>query len=196
MRLPIVLTSLLVACSPEIAPGAYLCGPEEACPDGLTCDGAKNLCVLPNQVTPFGCAAGTEVEPNNALATAQQVGNLACVSQPIELVGCAQESDSEDWFQFDTPATCTAVGVGARLTFPLAFEILALELIGTTGATIATGGACANQDADDGDEQRCLDQRLDPGGHYAIRVVRSGEGTCDGACAHNRYTLTLQLKTP
>ncbi|MDB4960379.1 MAG: hypothetical protein JWP01_378 [Myxococcales bacterium] len=196
MRLAGLLAVVLAACTPEIAPGAYLCGPDQACPDDLACDGASHICVLPSQVTAFACAAGTEAEPNNGLATAQPLRTFECVSQPVELVGCAEGADSEDWYQFDVPATCTTVGVGARLTFPLAFEVLGLELVGNDGATIATGTACPNQSAEDGDEQRCLEQALVPGGHYAVRVLRSGEGSCDGACSYNRYTLSVRLETP
>src|SRR5690606_5891048 len=51
MRLAIAPSLVLVlvaagACSPEIAPGAYLCGPERACPEGQACDGPTNICVL------------------------------------------------------------------------------------------------------------------------------------------------------
>ena len=33
------LLVLAAACTPSIAPGAYLCGPDAECPDGLVCDG-------------------------------------------------------------------------------------------------------------------------------------------------------------
>jgi hypothetical protein len=49
--------AVAAGCSAEIAPGAYYCGPEQNCPDGLTCDGIENLCVLPSQAQPFACDA-------------------------------------------------------------------------------------------------------------------------------------------
>ena len=189
----------LGACSADIAPGSYLCGPEQICPADQACDGVSNTCVLPSQAKPFACPSATEtteVEPNNDTTSAQLVANLACASRTAEIVGCTRDLDGEDWFQFDVPAVCTTVHVQSRLTFPLAFEVLALELRGANDATVATGEPCANAESDDGDEQRCLDQPLAPGGHYAIRIARTGAGTCSGACAYNRYTLTLQLETP
>jgi hypothetical protein len=200
MRAALVLGLGLLAagaCTPDIAPGSYLCGPDQVCPDDQACDGPTNTCVLPSQVQPFACPTGaTEAEPNNDATNAQRVVNLTCVSRTAEVIGCAKDLDGEDWFQFDVPADCTTVGIDARLTFPLAFEVLALELRSDTGATLATGEACFQAEPDDGDEQRCLEHTLTPGGHYAIRIARTGEGVCGGACAYNRYTLTLQLETP
>lgn len=195
----VCLLLAVAACSPDIVPGSYLCGPERLCPDEQQCDGATNICVLPNQVTPFACpplASTSEIEPNDSAMDAQVVANLACVSRNADLVGCAKDLDGEDWFQFDTPPECTAVGVTARLTFPLAFEVLAVELRDSNDVILATGEACPQSELDDGDEQRCLEKTLTPGTRYAMRVVRTGEGTCNGACAHNRYTLTLALETP
>lgn len=190
----------ITACTPDIAPGAYLCGPEQACPDEQVCDGVTNTCVLSSQARLFACPSGaTEVEPNDDMASAQLVGNLACVSRPAEVIGCTRQldgDDGQDWFQFDVPAVCTAVSVAVRLTFPIAYEALALELRDATGATLASGTACPQTEADDGDEQACIEHDLTPGGHYAIRIARTGEGNCGGACAHNRYTLSLQLETP
>jgi len=199
MRAAALVFVLAAACTPEIVSGSYLCGPERACPDDQACDGATNICVLPSQVQPFACPSQsetTEVEPNDDSVNAQLVANLECVSRSAEIVGCTRDLDGEDWFVFDVPVGCTAVAVEARLTFPLAFEVLSLEVHGSTGLTIATGGDCAISDAADGDEQRCLDVPLASGSRYALRVARSGVGTCGGACAHNKYTLTLQLKTP
>ncbi|MBA3452155.1 MAG: hypothetical protein H0T42_03540 [Deltaproteobacteria bacterium] len=156
--------------------------------------------MLRSQTKPFACPiASSEIEPNDDMATGQVIGNLLCASRPAEVVGCTTEldgDDGEDWFQFDVPSACTSVGVDVRLTFPLAFETLGLELRDASGATIATGGACPQADPDDGDDQACIEHRLTPGGHYALLVARTGEGACEGSCAHNRYTLTLQLETP
>jgi len=195
----VVLLVALTACSPDIVPGSYLCGPERLCPEDQQCDGVTNICVLPNQVMPFACPplmTTSEVEPNDSAASAQVVANLACVSRSAELVGCSKDLDGEDWFQFDVPGDCTAVGVTARLTFPLAFEVLSVELLDAGGAVLAIGEPCPQSEQDDGDEQSCLEKTLTPGGHYTVRVARTGEGACDGACAHNRYTLTLALETP
>ncbi len=187
----------LAACSPEIAPGSYYCGPEQACPEDQECDGPTNLCVLPSAAQPFACAPGAELEPNDSFANAQELAtNLTCVSRVVEALGCEERNDGEDWFSFDVPGNCVAVAVDARLTFPIAFETLELELRDASGATLATGGACSNEAADDADDRRCLRQTVAAGGRYAVRIARSGAGTCEGACSHNRYTLNLQLITP
>ncbi len=197
MRAWIVAGLAFVGCAPDIAPGAYLCGPEQVCPDEQVCDGVTTTCVLRSQAKPFACPIiQTEVEPNDNTNNAQVIENLLCASRPAEVIGCTRDLDGEDWFQFDVPASCTTVGVDLRLTFALAFEILELELRDAGGAIVATGTSCPNAEPDDGDEQRCIEHALAPGGHYAVRIARTGEGDCEGACAHNRYTLTLQLETP
>jgi hypothetical protein len=43
--------------------------------------------------------------------------------------------------------------------------------------------------------RRCVDFTLTPGTKYAVKVLPTGEGNCNGACAHNRYTLSVQLAT-
>jgi hypothetical protein len=185
------------ACAPDIAPGAYLCGPEQVCPDEQVCDGETATCVLPSQAKPFACpASSTDVEPNDDPNNAQVIPSLTCASRPAEVIGCTRDVDGEDWFQFDVPAACTTVGVDLRLTFPIAFELLELELRNGSGVIVATGTPCAQAEPDDGDDQSCLEHALTPGEHYTVRVARTGEGDCGGACAYNRYTLTLQLETP
>ena len=124
------------------------------------------------------------------------MGNLACVSQPAEVLGCTKDADGEDWFQFDAPGNCTTVAVDVRMTFPLASVEPVLPRSSSASTSNASGGPCTTDDPDDGDEQRCLDHVLTPGGHYAVRIARTGDGACDGQCAYNRYTLSLQLKTP
>lgn len=197
MRVLLFPALLLAACAPDIAPGAYLCGPEQVCPDEQVCDGVTNICVLRSQAKPFACPdMSTEVEPNDDTNNAQVIPNLTCASRPAEVVGCTRDLDEADVFEFAVPAACTTVGVDLRLTFPLAFEVLGLELRDATGGVIATGTACPQAEPDDGDEQRCIEQTLTPGANYTVRVARTGEGDCGGACAHNRYRLTLQLETP
>ena len=34
------------------------------------------------------------------------------------------------------------------------------------------------------------------GGSYGLLVKPNGQGNCGGACAYNRYTLSVQLATP
>ena len=196
MRAALVVVAV-TACTPEITPGVYLCGPERACPEGLACNAPDNTCVLPGAAEPFACPQqGAETEPNDDAALAQSLGNLTCVSRVVEIGGCAADTDLEDWFGFEVPPACTAVAVDARLGFVLAFEVLELELRAEDGSTIAAADACGNEVPDDGADHRCLTQTLTPGARYALRVARSGAGDCGGECAHNRYTLDVQLVAP
>lgn len=196
MRAAWLLVAVVAACTPEITPGVYLCGPERACPDGMACNAPDRTCVLPGAAEPFACGDGAETEPNDSAALAQSLGNLNCASRVVEIPGCAAGSDGEDWFAFEVPDTCTTVAVEARLAFPLAFEVLEIDLRTADGTLVAAGAGCGSEVPDDGDDHRCLSQALTPGGRYVLRVARSGEGDCGGACAHNRYTLDVQLTAP
>lgn len=198
MRAGLVLAGLLVgltaACTPDIVPGSYFCGPEQLCPEGQVCNGADNLCVLPSTAVPFACASSTEDEPNDTFATAQPVLTGAqCASLPTELRGCTSATDGQDFYGFSTTAQCTTVSATARLTFPIAFQPLTLALVDSAGATIAEGTPCANDEPDDGDAKLCLDGALAASGTYAVVVSSTGTDNCDGACAYNRYQLTVQL---
>jgi hypothetical protein len=188
------IVALLSACSPDIVQGAYLCGPEQSCPDGQACNGEDNLCVLPGGAKPFACGDKiTEVEPNNGAAAAQAVANIACVSPLIQIKGCTPAGDAEDWYAFDVPANCGATVATMRLSFPLAFEQLSVDLGGKTGSQAECGTTVP---IDDGSDTVCLTTPVTAGQHYALRVARSGIGDCDGQCAYNRYSLSLQLGTP
>ncbi|MBL9013897.1 MAG: hypothetical protein JNL83_06965 [Myxococcales bacterium] len=186
--------ALLSACAPEIVQGAYLCGPEQSCPEGQACNGADNVCVLPGGVKPFECGDKiTEVEPNNGASAAQTIANLACVSPLIQIKGCTPATDAEDWYAFDVPVGCGATVATVRIDFPLAFEQLSIELAGKTGSQADCGGTAP---PDDGSDTVCLSTPVTAGQRYTLRVARSGVGDCDGECAFNRYSLSLQLGTP
>jgi hypothetical protein len=187
----------LAACSPEITPGTFLCGEEELCPEGQACDGVTDTCELPSAARPFECGDEIdEVEPNDAFQSAQAVGDLQCVSRVAEVHGCSRKDGSaEDWFSFTVPS-CTTVRATARISFPLAYEPLVLDLRDANDSTTATGDVCASDDKNDGDTELCLDIAITPSAQYAIRVAGSGSADCDGECAYNRYTLTMQLVSP
>ncbi|MDX2093408.1 MAG: hypothetical protein SFX73_36525 [Kofleriaceae bacterium] len=191
----LLLVALTAACTPDIVPGSYFCGPEQACPEGQTCDGLSNICVLPTQAKPFACTSGTESEPNDAFATAQPVlVGASCASNPTEVRGCTAAEDGQDFYGFTVPGGCTTVSASARMAFPLAFEPLTLKLVDEAGATVAEGRPCDNDAPDDGDVRLCIEANVAPSGTYAVVVARTGEDTCDGACAYNRYDLAVQLR--
>ena len=194
---------VVAACTPDIAPGAYLCGPEQLCPDGLVCNGGvdsdpetpDNVCVVAPQAEAFAC--GTTDTADDTPDTGQVIAGLSCVSAPHETKGCLLDADGADWFQFDVPGNCTAVQLEARLTFPVAFEPLALQLATDGAAPQPAETPCkSSETAEDGDEARCFKLTVENGAHLALGVVHAGTATCGGACAHNRYRLTVQLSTP
>lgn len=195
MRAALMIVAFTAACTPDLVPGTYFCGPEQLCPEGQLCNGDDNICVLPTAAQPFACASSTEDEPNNAFAMAQPVlPGASCASLPAEVRGCTSATDGQDFYGFSTPAQCTTVSATARLTFPIAFQELAIRLVDDGGATVAEGTPCANDEPDDGDAKLCVDGNLAANKSYAVVVSATGEGTCDGACAYNRYRLTVQLQ--
>jgi len=196
---PLLATLALAACTPEVTPGAYLCGPEQLCPDGLACNGPDAVCVLASAALPFACDPdSTDGQPNDGPATAQPLfGGAPPVVTPVaHVLGCLPGDDAADWYTFTSVDNCTAVGVDARIVFSSAFEVLTLELLDADGTVVATGEPCASDPADDGETRVCLRTPITPGAAYALRVEPSTEGACDGACAYNRYLLTVGLETP
>lgn len=192
MRLALASALAAAACTPDIAPGAYFCGPEQACPEGLACDAPDNTCVLPSLARPFTCNMdGGDDAPSSGTV----IRDLECVSGTRSVSGCLSDNDPADWYQFDVPPNCTAVQLEARLRFPLAFQGLGLLFSDANGPAMAVGGPCKFDDPDDGQELRCIELPLEPGGHYAVGVTRVGPD-CNGRCAFNRFALDLALATP
>lgn len=195
MRAVLFLIAVTAACTPEIVPGSYFCGPEESCPEGQACDGLTNVCELPTAAKPFACTDATEIEPNDTFAAAHSVlPGGSCASNPAEVQGCTGSGDGQDYYGFTVPPQCTTVSATARISFPLAFEPLTVKLVDEGGLTIAEGTACPNDEPDDGDTKLCLEGDVVPGGTFAVVVSATGEDTCDGACAYNRYDLSVQLR--
>ncbi|MGE5180455.1 MAG: hypothetical protein ACM31C_00250 [Acidobacteriota bacterium] len=187
----------LAACTPDIVSGAYLCGPDGLCPEGQACNGPDNTCVAASSVEPFACAAGTQHEPDDAPADGFELPALSCVSSPVNLDGCLAAGDAQNWLKFQTPGNCNAVGVRVTVSFPVAFEPLALQLAdAATGMQLATDADCKTTGVVGGETTRCLDQTLANGTSYGLAVVPAGGNDCGGACNYNRYHLTLQLVTP
>lgn len=200
----LVLCVGLAACAPDIHSGSYLCGPNASCPDGQACNGAADedsglmadTCVLASTAQPFACVDKNNAEPNNTAAEGLVLENLQCLTAAVFIESCMTSDDNADWLTFVAPPTCAAVEVQARLVFSIAFEMLGLELWDLDrDVQLATEGECA-QGAAIGAVRRCLDFELVPGTRYGVKVRPTGEGNCDGACAYNRYSLSVQLATP
>lgn len=193
----VLLVTVVAACSPTITPGSYLCGPQEACPSGQVCDGVTDSCVLKGTEVPFMCEAGTDVPGDDTAAMARQVPQLQCVSPPFTAGGCLPVGDAQDWFKLSTPSVCSTVEIQARITYPVAYEKLSLELwdLGTN-APVGTDTPCAQSANDPAHVERCITLPATPGTDYGLVIKAEPDGNCGGACAYNRYDLTVQLATP
>jgi hypothetical protein len=195
--LPLAAALALAACEPDVTSGAYLCGDEELCPKGQVCNGADHTCVNPLEAQPFACDSKELHEPDDTSAQAFALPTLGCVSNAVIDNGCLAAGDPQNWLAFATPANCVAVGVKLDITYPIAFEPLAVELWNLdTNQQLATDSACTSGAAPSGEDQRCLVQTLANSTHYGVVVEPAGGADCNGNCNFNRYTLTLQLATP
>jgi hypothetical protein len=187
------LLVLVAACTPEIVPGAYFCGTEQLCPEGLACNGADNTCIDPTGVVPFACDAAALHEPDDTPTTAFAVPTLACVSPPFSTKGCLAAGNAANWLQVATPSNCASVAIDANIIFPLAFEPLELQVVDVaTGAAVAADTTCT-QSPGAGQSKACLHAALQDGRTYALGVAPIGAEDCAGSCNYNRYNLTLQL---
>jgi hypothetical protein len=196
MRAVLVVVAF-AACTPSIAPGAYLCGGNASCPPDQVCDGVTDSCVLKGTDMPFTCDMGTEVPGDDTPATAKQIPQLACVSPPYNDSGCMPAGDAQDWVKLATPSVCTSVAVQARLTYPVAYERLSLELWDLSTMTmLGSDVPCAQSANDPAHVERCITLQVNPGGDYGMAVKATSDGDCGGGCAYNRYDLTVQLATP
>jgi hypothetical protein len=194
MRAALLLIAA-TACTPEIVSGSYLCGPNATCPDDQLCNGPDNVCVTASAL-PFSCDPEIITEPDDTTDKAFSIGVLDCVSIASVLDSCMDETDAADWVAFSTSASCAEVVADVRVTFPTAFEELALELWNVdANERIAVDSPCPVS-GEAGDELRCLKATLAAATNYAIQVMPTGEGACEGRCAYNRYTLRLQLNQP
>lgn len=193
-----LLVFALAGCTEEIAPGVYLCGEEQLCPEGMACNGPDNICVTAEEAQPFVCGEAVTDPSNDDVPTSGlPVTGLNCVSALRESRGCLLPNDLGDWFQFDIPGNCVAVQIEARVSFPVAFETVAMQLSTEDSTPTRVDVECAaNQTPIAGQVARCFKMTVANGSHHAIGLVHSGERNCGGICANNRYTFELQLTTP
>ncbi len=196
MRAALLVALVTAACTPDIAPGTYFCGAEGLCPEGQACNGPDNICVLDNQAQPFDCD-GADPTGDDAPSAGQPLGDLGCVSQLTENKGCLRENDPADWFQLDVPDNCNAVQIDARVTFPVAFEPVEMQVSSENGAPTTAETPCSSGTFPlEGQTIRCFKLTVQNGSHHAIGLVHQGSENCNGACSNNRYILSLQLSTP
>jgi hypothetical protein len=189
---------LTPGCTPEIVSGAYECGPDQACPNDLVCSPVESVCVTRGTEVPFACPSAELVhEPDDTQAAAFSFGVIDCASSPTTIAGCVAAMSDQDWVSFGVKANCpTTTAVSLRLGFPVGEAPLAMTLVDGAGAPLATDVACADATPSAGADARCLTLPVAAGATYGVRIGVADHDTCGGACAYNRYALSVQLRTP
>jgi len=183
MRAWLASFALVAACTPQIEGGSYYCGPDESCPPDERCDGATNLCVVPSDVTAFACAD----VPTLPVIT-------SCTPAKTETHGCVWTADGHTQVTLAMPADC-GPRVEAQLIFPIAFMPLQTTVRGAGGAAVATSSACSAPHG--GVTASCVAFDGMPGQTYTLDIASAPGGpTCDGACAFNRFALTVSILRP
>jgi hypothetical protein len=191
MRALFAILAFATACSPDVPPGTYLCGPEELCPEGLACDRTTALCE--SRPKEFACGDNADVPGDDTPATAQTIGELPCSSLVQQRKSCLPLGDTGDFYAFTVGSTCTSARLVANVTFPIAFQNLVLQLAKEGEPPVTMTTACPNNNSDeDGNAAACLSTTIAPGS-YVLGVVPDGTGTCDDECRFNRYNMGLQI---
>jgi hypothetical protein len=191
-----VFALALAACTPDIAPATYFCGPEQLCPEELFCNPADNICTTEANVEAFNCGENVfDKVGDDAPATATPVSDVQCVSS-VQLKSCLLEGDPGDWFQLDVPDNCNGVQIEVQVAFPIAFEPIAMQLSIDDGMPVPVESECGGGGVSAGQDQRCFQQVVENGSHLAVGFLHAGVANCDGTCTQNRYTAALQLSSP
>jgi hypothetical protein len=175
------LAAAAAGCTPVVESEAYYCGPEERCPPDQVCRETDNICVLPGDFQQFACTDD------------DQLGAPGCQQATLVAKGCVDGADAHHTYPLTTHDTCP-VHLSATLTYPVAFMPVAISLLDPTGAVVATSAPCSSAG---GAETACLEVDAAPGTAYQLDVAAaSGAPTCDGACAFNRYLVSVSILSP
>jgi len=186
----VVAAVALAGCEPDIVGGAYYCGPERACPPDLRCDEATAVCRYPREVEAFTCPDGTNAhEPDDTVAAAFDLGTAGCGVGSVAADGCIDNAPDLDHWTIHTPEGCGST-VHVTAAAPLAFAPVSLEVLAADGTQLVEGTVCDDLD-DAGQVRRCADLDLPGGSTAVLRLGLLGGEDCDGACAYNRYHLSV-----
>lgn len=181
----------LAGCEADIGSGVYYCGYEEACPPDLACDEQTNICVFPNQARPFDCLAGAnDFEPDDQLDDAGDFGVGGCGAVSINERGCVDTADDVDHSAFTTPLSCDGE-LEIEVRYPVAFQPLAFDILDEAGEVLDTAELCRDLD-ENGEAKLCAAAEVSADQRIVVRVTAEPGGPdCDGACAYNRYQLSI-----
>lgn len=189
------LLAILAACAPDVSTRTYDCGPEQLCPPGQRCNGPDNLCVTASTEQAFACDPTVLHEPDDMPAQGFALSVPHCPSAAVVQAGCLANGDTANWNLVQAPAGCPPIALAVRVEYPVAFEQVGFEvwdLGAATPAKIGDSGACDPAPLASGDTDSCGQVKIASGGSYGILVKPTG-GDCNGACAFNRYSLTVQI---
>ena len=185
----------LAACTPDVFPDTYYCGPDGSCPEGQACNGPNNHCVSAGSVEPFVCGDDSlKTEPDDTASQAHLLPPPTC-GIPSKSDNCMLDgNDAEDWMKLQT---CSgAQELKLVLKFPVAFERLAMELWDLDTTTKLADDSACSDGGDDANEARCITSPVAENGNYGVKIRPVGDGNCDGNCSYNRYTLSVLLSKP
>lgn len=180
----------LAACTPDINGGTYYCGPNQACPPDLKCDGATALCVLPAVALPFTCPIGSnQHEPDDDAAHAEPVGVGGCGAASFQATGCIDKDSDVDLYAVTTAVGCASLRV--LLKFPVAFADLGVDVLDGNGAVVASGDATGDVFGTDGQVAIDITAPTQAQAAYFVRVRIGAAGGCGGACRYSWYQLSI-----
>ena len=177
----------LAACSPDVYPGTYFCGPELFCPPDQVCDPSSERCSEPDEVEPFACPEGSEAsEPDDELAEARAL-TLGC-SIGTEFEGCIADGQDVDVVRLTIPANCIGGRIELNLRSGLALATLAPSMTDGAGAALPMT-SCTAFPATEADVNECIALNDVPAEIFVHLGLAPG-ADCDGECAFNRYAVS------
>jgi hypothetical protein len=193
----VALALAVAGCDPDITGGAYICGPQLACPDDYACDQVTALCVRPSSAQPFACAEGAEAgEPNDDPGFATPILLPACPGNQVERLGCLPAAADFDWLVIDGGAACAGAPVTIEIRYAAAFAPAVVDETSPTGTVIAGAEQCGVAGDSGINDAKCLDTTLGADGRVMLRVGLDPELDCDGACDFTNYSVTARASAP
>ncbi len=184
------------ACTPDIGPGTYWCGPERLCPPDQACNDNTFTCEFADRAERFSCPADTEsYEPDEDTASARDVGAITCGGTLLGgVAGCIASKGNVDLYRFELATTCSGPDphVEVRLSYPFALVGLEVELLDDAGAVVTTSELCSDSLNRSGKDRQCLDATISPGVYYVRVKAIADSPDCGGDCHNNQYLLDVR----
>lgn len=192
------VAALLVgpACTPDIGPGTYWCGPERHCPPDQACNDNTFTCEEERTAERFSCPVDSETyEPDGDIATARDMGPVVCGNTLIGgVVGCIAAAGNVDLYRFELDTSCGGADphLEAKVNFPIGLVGLQVELLDSAGTVVTSGELCTESLNLSGKERVCLDASLTQGVYYLRIQVAADAPDCNGDCHNNQYVLDVR----